>query len=36
MPQGLKLMHILLYGALIMAVIAIVLFIVAGIGRNKK
>ena len=36
MPQGLKLMHLLLYGALVIAVMAIALFVIAGFGKPKK
>ena len=36
MPHGLKFMHVLLYGSLIVAVIALALFAIAGIGKLKE
>jgi hypothetical protein len=36
MPHGLKFMHLLLFGALVIAVVAIVLFVIAGVGKPKK
>ena len=36
MPHGIRLMDILLYGAIIVAVIAVAVFVIAGLGRSKK
>ncbi len=36
MPHGLKFMHILLYGALVVAIIAAAVFVIAGLGKPKE
>jgi hypothetical protein len=36
MPHGVRFMHIVLYGSLVIAVIAAVLFVIAGFGKSKK
>jgi hypothetical protein len=36
MPHDLRFMHVLLYGALAIAVVAILLFVIAGTGKRKR